>query len=227
LEGASRAGPAKPRARTNRAIALGAGAFILVLIATAVCVKLLSPVPQSRATPGVARSLAVLPLENFSGNPNQQYFADGMTDELITELANIGGLTVISRKVVKWSVTRIGDTVRITVQLIDAPTDKHIWAKSYESQSRDVLKLQATLASEIATQIKVELTPNERARLANAQAVNPESYEAYLKGRNYLEQAEPNALASAQKLFERAIKLDPKFAPAYTGLADVYSLGTR
>jgi TolB-like protein/Flp pilus assembly protein TadD len=241
--------PAKPKARSNRAIALGAGAVLLVLIAIAAGVKLLTPSAQPRATPGIDRSLAVLPLENFSGDPNQEYFADGMTDELITELANIGGLTVISRtsvmqykgerketlpaiaralnvgKVVEGSVMRSGDKVRITVQLIDAPTDKHIWAKSYESESKDVLKLQATLASEIASQIKVELTPEERTRLADVQSVNPEAHEAYLKGLYYIDQADPNARVSAQNFFERAVELDPKFAPAYAGLTSVYSFG--
>ena len=237
-------------ARPNRVIALGASALLLVLIAIAAAVKLLTPNSQPRAIPGIDRSLAVLPLENFSGDPNQEYFADGMTDELITELANIGGLTVISRtsvmhykgerketlpqiakdlnvsKVVEGSVTRIGDQVRITVQLIDAPTDKHLWAKSYESESKDVLKLQANLASEIARQIKVELTPEERARLADAQSVNPEAHEAYLKGLYYTDQSDPNALLSAQKFFERAIELDPNFALAYAGLAQVYILGS-
>jgi TolB-like protein/Tfp pilus assembly protein PilF len=241
--------PAQAKARPSRAIALGAGALLLALIVAAAAVKLLTPNSQPRATPGIDRSLAVLPLENFSGDPKQEYFADGMTDELITELANIGGLTVISRtsvmhykgerkdtlpqiakdlnvsKVVEGSVTRIGDSVRITVQLIDALTDKHLWAKNYQSESKDVLKLQANLASEIARQIKVELTPEESARLADAQAVNPEAHEAYLKGLYYVDQSDPDALTSAQKFFERAIELDPNFARAYAGLAQVYILG--
>ena len=249
LETATAAVPAKSKARPSRALTLGAAALVLVLIATAAAVKLLTSGSPGRPTPGQTRSLAVLPLENFSGDPSQEYFADGMTDELITELANIGGLSVISRTsvmqykgerketlpqiakalnvsmVVEGSVTRIGDQVRITVQLIDAPTDKHLWAKSYESESKDVLKLQANLASEIASQIKVELTPEERARLADAQSVNPEAHEAYLKGLYYIDQTDPNALLSAQKFFERAIELDPTFAPAYAGLAQVYIVG--
>ena len=246
---ATAAMPAQAKARPNRVIALGAGALLLVLIAIAVGLRLFTPNSQPRATPGIDRSMAVLPLENFSGDPNQEYFADGMTDELITELANIGGLAVISRTsvmqykgehkgtlpqiakalnvgmVVEGSVMRVGDTVRITVQLIDALTDKHLWAKSYESESKDVLKLQANLASEIAREIKVEVTPEERARLADAQSVNPEAHEAYLKGLYYVDQIDPDSLLSAQKFFEHAIELDPNFAPAYARLAQVYSLG--
>ena len=230
LDGPSAAGHSRPKTRPKRALMLGGGALVLVLIAIAAAVKVFNPSSEPRATPGIDRSLAVLPLENFSGDPNQEYFADGMTDELITELSNIGGLSVISRtsvmqykgerketlpqiaralnvsKVVEGSVTRIGEQLRITVQLIDAPTDKHIWAKSYESESKDVLKLQATLASEIASQIKVELTPEERARLADVQAVNPEAYEAYLKGRYAIDETDPNAVLSARNYFEQAIE---------------------
>ena len=96
---------------------------------------------------------------------------------------------------------RVGDQVRITVQLIDAPTDKHLWAKSYESESQDVLKLQANLASEIARQIKVELTPEERARLADVQSVNPEAHEAYLKGLYYIDQLDPQRSALGAEVF--------------------------
>ena len=244
------AAPATSSARTKKTLAFGAAALLLALIAIAAGVKLLTPVSAPRATPGKDRTLAVLPLANFSGDPSQEYFADGMTDELITELANIGGLSVISRTsvmqykgegkeslpqiakalnvsmVVEGSVMRVGDNVRITVQLIDAPTDKHLWAKSFESESKDVLKLQANLASEIAREIKVEVTPEERARLADAPSVNPEAHEAYLKGRYYLDHRDPDSVPLAQKSFERAVELDPNFAQAYAGLADVYSGGS-
>ena len=156
------------------------------------------------------RSIAVLPLENLSGDPAQEYFADGMTDELITDLAKISGLRVISRTsvmkfkgehreqlpeiakalnvntIVEGSVLRVGDKVRITAQLIDAPTDKHLWADSYERDTRDVLTLQDEVASTIAQQIDVELTPNEQARLTQPRPVNPQAYEAYLKGRYFM-----------------------------------------
>lgn len=249
MENATLALPAKSGTRLNRALTFGAAALVLILIAVAAVTRLFTPGSSGPPATGQIRSLAVLPLENFSGDPNQGYFADGMTDELITELANISGLTVISRTsvmkykgdqkdplpqiakalnvalVVEGSVTRIGDTVRMTVQLIDAATDRNLWAKSYESESKDVLKLQANLASEIARQIKVEITPEERARLADAQSVNPEAHEAYLKGLYSVDQSDPKAMLSAQKFFARAIELDPNFAPAYAGLAQVYILG--
>jgi TolB-like protein/Tfp pilus assembly protein PilF len=249
LETATLAAPAKSGTRLNRALTFGVAAVVLVLIAAAAAVRLFTQGSSGPPATGQTRSLAVLPLANFSGDPSQEYFADGMTDELITELANISGLSVISRTsvmqykgerketlpqiaralnvsmVIEGSVTRIGDQVRITVQLIDAPTDKHLWAKSYERESKDVLKLQANLASEIADQIKVELTPQERARLADAQSVNPEAHEAYLKGLYYGDQADPNSLLLAQNFFERAIEIDPSFAPAYSGMALVYSSG--
>jgi TolB-like protein/class 3 adenylate cyclase len=152
------------------------------------------------------RSIVVLPLDNYSGDPNQEYFADGMTDELTTDLATVSQLRVISRgsvmqfkgdhrpptpqiakllnvdAVVEGSVLRVGDRVRITAQLIDASADKHLWARSYERDSRDVLALQDELASAIAREINVELTPNEQARLTSAPAVNPKAHDAYLKG---------------------------------------------
>jgi adenylate cyclase len=152
------------------------------------------------------RSIAVLPLDNFSGEPNQEYFADGMTDELTTDLATISALRVISRSsvmqfkgehrpsmpqiaktlnvdaVVEGSVLRSGDRVRITAQLIDAQADKHLWAQTYERDSHDVLALQDELASAIAREINVQLTPREQTRLSSARTVNPVAHEAYLKG---------------------------------------------
>ena len=166
------------------------------------------------ARPHLIRSIAVLPLDNYSGDPNQQYFAEGMTDELTTDLATISQLRVISRgsvmqfkgdhrpptpqiakllnvdAVVEGSVLRVGDKVRITAQLIDAPADKHLWAKSYERDSRDVLALQDEVASAIAKEIEVQLTPNEQARLTSAPTVNPAAHDAYLKGRYFF--ARPN-----------------------------------
>ncbi|MFZ0887760.1 MAG: hypothetical protein WA005_04850, partial [Candidatus Binataceae bacterium] len=203
------------------------------------------PAPQAR----VIRSIAVLPLDNFSGDPAQEYFADGMTDELTTDLASISALRVISRgsvmqfkgahrpptpeiakmlsvdAVVEGSVVRSGNKVRITAQLIDAPADKHLWAKSYERESRDVLALQDELASAIARQINIELTPAEQARFANARTVNPQAHEAYLKGRYYLSSPSEERVNKAVEQFELTIKEDPNFAPAYTGLADAYSYG--
>ena len=196
--------------------------------------------------PHVIRSLAVLPLDNYSGDKNQDYFAEGMTDELTTDLATISQLRVISRSsttqftgaqrpptpeiakmlnvdaVVEGSVRRSGDKVRITAQLIDARADRHLWAKSFERDSRDVLALQAELASAIASEINVQLTPGEQARLTNAQSVNPEAHDAYLKGRYFFNRPSDENLSKAIKQFEEAVRLDPSFAPAYSGLSDAY-----
>jgi len=194
----------------------------------------------------VIRSIAVLPLENFSGDPAQEYFADGMTEELTTDLAKISALRVISRTsvmqfkgehrkplpeiarllnvdaVVEGSVLRVGDKVRITAQLIDAPDDKHLWADSYERNTRDVLALQDEVASAIARQINIELTPDEQARFANARPVNPQAHDAYLKGRYFWSEPSEERVGKALEQFDQAIKVDPDFAPAYSGVADAY-----
>src|SRR6202795_301772 len=152
------------------------------------------------------RSLAVLPLDNLSGDASQNYFADGMTDELITDLAQISALRVISRTsvmvykgarkplpqiarelnvdaVVEGTVLHSGDQVRITAQLIEASTDKHLWSQSYEGELRDTLALQNRVAGAIADQIRINLTPQEQAALKSVKVVNPEAYEPYIKGR--------------------------------------------
>jgi adenylate cyclase len=192
------------------------------------------------------RSIAALPLDNFSGDPKQEYFADGMTDELTTDLATISALRVISRgsvmrfkgenrpptpeiakllnvdAVIEGSVLRIGDKVRISAQLIDAPADKHLWAKSFERDSRDVLALQDELAAAIAKEIDVHLTPQEEARLSNAPAVNPAAHEAYLRGRYFSGRPSDENLKKAIAAFNEVVRLDPNFAPAYSGLSDAY-----
>ncbi len=247
--------PAKPRTEarwTGRALVAGVAVLLIAALAYGVA-RWKSSAPGSAEQPApqarVIRSIAVLPLDNFSGDPAQEYFADGMTDELTTDLASISALRVISRgsvmqfkgahrpptpeiakmlsvdAVVEGSVVRSGNKVRITAQLIDAPADKHLWAKSYERESRDVLALQDELASAIARQINIELTPAEQARFANARTVNPQAHEAYLKGRYYLSSPSEERVNKAVEQFELTIKEDPNFAPAYTGLADAYSYG--
>jgi TolB-like protein/DNA-binding winged helix-turn-helix (wHTH) protein/Tfp pilus assembly protein PilF len=203
---------------------------------------------RSRASaPTGIRSIAVLPLENLSGEASQNYFADGMTDELITDLAQISALRVISRTsvmvykgagkpmpqiarelnvdaVVEGTVLRSGDQVRITAQLIEASTDKHIWSQSYEGELRDTLALQNRVASAIADQIRINLTPREQAALKSAKAVNPEAYQSYLKGRYFWNKRTADGLKAALAYFNQAIEEDPKYAQAYSGLADTYAL---
>jgi TolB-like protein/DNA-binding winged helix-turn-helix (wHTH) protein/Flp pilus assembly protein TadD len=201
---------------------------------------------RAPASTGI-RSIAVLPLENLSGDASQNYFADGMTDELITDLAQISALRVISRTsvmvykgarkplpqiarelnvdaVVEGTVLRSGDQVRITAQLIEASTDKHIWSQSYEGELRDTLALQNRVAGAIADQIRINLTPREQAALKNVKVVNPDAYESYLKGRYFWNKRTADGLKVALAYFKQAIDEDPKYAQAYSGLADTYAL---
>jgi TolB-like protein/DNA-binding winged helix-turn-helix (wHTH) protein len=193
------------------------------------------------------RSIAVLPLQNLSGDPSQDYFADGMTEELTTDLGKISSLTVISRTsaqnyrgsqksapqiarelnvqaIVEGSVMRAGNRVRITTQLIDAQRDKHLWAETYERDIGDVLAIQNAVALEIARQVRVRLISGEQQLLQRHAAVNPEAYDAYLRGRYAQTTQSPEGLKEALLLFQQAVHLDPAFAPAYAGLADTYSL---
>jgi TolB-like protein/DNA-binding winged helix-turn-helix (wHTH) protein/Flp pilus assembly protein TadD len=219
-------------------------ALALVLILGTLAVWLFRS--QGRAPTGI-RSLVVLPLDNLSGEASQDYFADGMTDELITDLAQISALRVISRTsamvykgarkplpqiarelnvdaVVEGTVLRSGDQVRITAQLIQAADDKHLWAESYEGNVRDTLALQNKVAAAIAEQIRIKLNPQEQAALKNARVVNPEAYESYLKGRYFWNKRTANSLKAALAYFNQAIEEDPKYAQAYSGLADTYAL---
>jgi TolB-like protein/DNA-binding winged helix-turn-helix (wHTH) protein/Tfp pilus assembly protein PilF len=191
------------------------------------------------------RSLAVLPLDNLSRDASQDYFADGMTDQLITDLAQISALRVISRTsamsykharkplpeiarelnveaVIEGTVLRSGGKVRITAQLIAAPADQHLWAKSYEGKASDTLALQQRVADDIAEQIRIELTPQERANLKDVKRVNPEAYEDYLKGRYFWNKRTADGFKKAVDYFNQAIAKDPNYAPAYAGLADAY-----
>ena len=243
--------PAEDKGHQRRnALIAGAGALILAGLAL-VFVRLRSPAPASSQAPGAAKrtisSIAVLPLDNYTGDPNQEYFSDGMTDELTTDLANISALRVISRgsvmqykgahrpptpeiakalnvdAVVEGSVTRIGDKVRITAQLIDARADKHLWAENYERDARDVLAMQDEVTLAIAKEINVQLTPKEQTRLTSAPVVNPQAHDAYLKGRYFFSRPSDENLKKAIAQFEEAIQLDPNFAPAYAGLSDAYN----
>jgi TolB-like protein/DNA-binding winged helix-turn-helix (wHTH) protein/Tfp pilus assembly protein PilF len=194
------------------------------------------------ATPPAIRSLAVLPLENLSRDPEQEYFADGMTEELTTEFAQISSLKVISHTsvvqykgtkkslpeiarelgvdaVVEGAVERSGDKVGITVQLIQAPSDRHLWANSYERDLHDVLGLQREVTHAIVDEIQAKLTAPERARLAGAQSVDWQAHEDYLRGRFSLEKRELN---KSILYFQAAIQQDSNYALAYAGLANAY-----
>ena len=193
-------------------------------------------------------SIAVLPLENLSGDPGQEYFADGMTERLISELAKISGLQkVISRMsamqykgvrkpmpeiarelnvdaVVEGSVLILGDRVRITAQLIHAPTDRHLWAEDYEHDLKDILTLQREVAKVIAREIKIQLTPEEERRFSATSQIKPKAYQAYLKGLYYWNKRTADDLWKAITHFEEAIEKAPDYAMAYAGLADCYNL---
>jgi TolB-like protein/DNA-binding winged helix-turn-helix (wHTH) protein/Flp pilus assembly protein TadD len=197
-------------------------------------------------SPGI-RSLAVLPLDNLSGDAGQDYFADGMTEELITDLAQIRALRVVSRTsvmmykgtrkplpeiarelnvdaVVEGSVLRFGDQVRITAQLIQVPDDKHLWANSYQGNVRDTLAVQNQVARAIAEQIRIEVTPQEKAALKKEKPIDPEAQEAYLKGRYFWNQRTAAGFKNAVIYFNQAVARDPGYAAAYSGLADTYAL---
>jgi TolB-like protein len=189
------------------------------------------------------RSLAVLPLENLSRDPEQEYFVEGLTEALITTLAKIGELRVVSRTsavlykgarkslreiarelevdtIVEGTVLRVGDRVRITAQLIDAQREAHLWAESYDRHLRDVLDLHSELAQAIAREVQVKLTPREEAELAQAHRVDPHAYEWYLKGRYHWNRRSRVGLPKGVQCFQAAIAKDPTYAAAYAGLAD-------
>jgi eukaryotic-like serine/threonine-protein kinase len=191
------------------------------------------------------QSIAVLPLANISADPEQEYFADGMTEQLTTDLGQISALRVILRTsamqdkrtnkklpeiarelhvdaVVEGAVERVGNQVRITAQLIEAPTDRHLWAKSYERNLRNILKLQDDVAQAIANEVRIKLTPQERIHLANARPVKPEAHQSYLRGLYELRKQEDESIQKAILHFQQAITLDPSDALAYSGLADAY-----
>lgn len=193
------------------------------------------------------RSIAVLPLANLSGDPSQEYFVEGMTDELITVLSKIGTIRVISRTsamrykdtdkslpeigrelnvdgVIEGSVLKSDSTVRINAQLIHAPTDTHLWAKSYERTLDNIVELQGEVAREIAKEIEVTLTQDEEANLVHHRKVDPEAYQLYLMGRFHWNKRTPESLQKGIEYFKQAIEKDPGCALAYSGLADSYSL---
>ncbi len=232
--------------RSLRPPVWAAFAAMLVLVAGAATYVYLPRIGRTASAGSpVIHSLAVLPLENLSGDKEQEYFADGMTDELITELGKIGALRVISRTsvmqykamrqplsniasklnvdaVVEGTVLRSGGRVRITTQLVRAATEKHLWAESYEGDLNDVLALQRNVARDVAREIRIKLTPQEQMILAVARPVNPQAQVAYLKGLFFLNKRSPVALDKSVEFFDQAIELDPSYAQAYAGRSITY-----
>jgi TolB-like protein/DNA-binding winged helix-turn-helix (wHTH) protein/Flp pilus assembly protein TadD len=231
--------------KTRAAVAI----TFLTLVVLGLALWLVPTLTHSNTTGLPLRSIAVLPLENLSGDVSQDYFVDGMTEELITDLAKVSALRVTSRTsvmrykgtkkslpeiarelnvdgVVEGSVTRSGNRIRVTAQLLNAPTDQHLWAETYDRDLGDVLSLQSEVAQTIARQVRAQVTPEQEARLrVAAHSVNPEAFEAYLRGRYYLttEFSRGRELQKARHYFEEAIAKDPNFALAYSGLADSYA----
>jgi TolB-like protein/DNA-binding winged helix-turn-helix (wHTH) protein/Flp pilus assembly protein TadD len=239
--GFTQIGSLKTRSPPSLAWLLGFG---LALVLGAAFLGVLFP--RDHSSPKI-RSLAVLPLENLSGDASQDYFAEGMTDDLITQLGQISALRVISRTsvmtyksvrktmsevarelnveaVVEGTVLRSGDRVRISAQLIQVPADKQLWAQIYEGDLSDTLALQNRVARAIVEQIEATLNQQERAALEKSNTVNPDAYEAYLKGRYFWNKRTGEGLQKAMDYFNRAIDKDPNYPQAYVGLADTYAL---
>jgi len=193
-------------------------------------------------------SIAVLPLQNLSTDPREEYFSEGITEALTTDLAQISALRVISRTssehfkgsretlpeiarqlnveaVVEGSVTRSENRVRITAQLIEAQSDRHLWAKTYDRDFQDILRLQDEVARDIAAEIRISVTPQEQARLSLEQKTTPSAYEAYLRGRYLWSQRNAESIDKAASYFQQAAREDPAFALAYSGLSDCYWVG--
>lgn len=239
--------PVPPASGINRWLIAFAGGAVALLLAAGIFVlrRWVRPAATSSASPHIS-SIAILPLENLSNDPEQQYFVEGMTDEITTDLAKLPGIRVISRTsamqykdthktmpqiarelnvdaVVEGTVLCVGNRVRIRTQLIYAPADRHLWAQAYERDLKDVLTLQASLAQDIAGEIQVNLTSQQRASLS-AHSVDPAAHELYLKGRYFWNKRDQAGFTKAVDYFQQAIAKDPTYAAAYAGLADSYAL---
>ena len=245
LEAAGAGGWQTTVPRGRRWLILGSSAVVLAAI-----VSLAYFAPRMRekdASRVKIRSLAVLPLQNLSGDPSQDYVADGMTEELTGRLSRIHGLRVISRTstmhfkntqlsvpeiakmlavdaIVEGSLVQEGHEIRVHAQLIRAVTDEHIWAGEYQREYQSILEVQEEVARNIVEQIQLNLTPEDRARLASKPPVDPEGYESYLKGRYYFNQRTEDALHKSIASFQQAIARDPAYAPAYSGLAEANAM---
>jgi TolB-like protein/DNA-binding winged helix-turn-helix (wHTH) protein/Tfp pilus assembly protein PilF len=241
------AAPIPARMNIRRALTVGLPLVLVVALLIGSNVGKLRTRIFAKSRSLEIRSIAVLPLQSLSKDANEDYFSDGITDALTTELAQIGSLRVISRTsamhfkgtretlpeigrelnvdaIVEGSITRSQNRVRITAQLIEAPSDRHLWAKSYERDLKDILTLQDEVARDIAEEIRIQVTPQEKMRLATARPVNLEAHESYLKGRYYLNKRTEEGFGRAIEYFSEAIQKDPNYALGHSGLADSYVL---
>jgi TolB-like protein/DNA-binding winged helix-turn-helix (wHTH) protein/Tfp pilus assembly protein PilF len=247
------AGPSVEKTKRSRWLVLPRLAFVLITIvvmaavSSQIAVHYARSVDASKPKSDRSTSLVVLPLENLSGDKDQDYFADGMTDDLIANLAKIRSLRVISRStamaykgtrkplsqiarelnvdaVVEGTVLRAGDRVRITAELVQVSTDRHLWAETYESPLGNVLALQNHVSSAIVDEIRINLRAEDKERLAKNPAVRPEAYESYLKGRYYWNKRSEEGFTKAISYFQDATRKDSQYALAYAGLADCYAV---
>lgn len=245
---AERAGALHRPGTWRRPVSIGmAVALVVLLIVVGFVLRGGRRQERPKAPEGPIDSIAVLPLVNLSGDATKDYFADGMTQELISSLAKIESLRVISRTsvarykgttkplpviareldvraILEGAVLLEEDRVRLNVQLIYAPTDRTLWAETYDRDLRDVLALQSDLAMMIAEMIEVRLTPSEEAVIIRAARVDPQAYRAYLRGRFYWGLRSEEGAQRAIEQFRQALEHDPDYAPAYSGLADAYQL---
>jgi TolB-like protein/DNA-binding winged helix-turn-helix (wHTH) protein/Tfp pilus assembly protein PilF len=233
------------RAPRRRLGLLAAVALAVVLLTAGFAIRMRFKSAASAVPPGSIQAIAVLPLLNVSADSAQEYFADGMTDEIITDLAKLAGPKVISRTtamqykgtrktipeiarelhvgaVLEGSVERSSDRMRVRVQLIEASTDQHLWAEAYDRQVSDVLLLEAELARDIARQIELRLTPQQQQNFAHNRTLNPQAFQDYLQGRHYWAMRTNESLKTAVEYFNRAIQEDPNDARSYAGLAQCY-----
>lgn len=230
--------------RSRRAWVPALGVTALIAAAFALNIAGIRTRILPRGVPPI-HSIAVLPLENLSGDINQEYFADGMTDALITDLAQISSLRVISRTsamhykgshqplpeiakelnvdaVVEGSVTRSGNRVRITAQLLEARSDRHLWAKAYDRDVREIVSLQQEVADSIVSEIQPKLRPEGRASVNRERRVNPDAYDDYLRGMYFWHKFTEPGMRQAQEYFEKSVQKDPSYALGYAWLANTY-----